>query len=76
LSFCLRGKRWGKGGGLGGFCSAGVVPLGDPRRSPFLFPSPYSLKSNGTDRLLQGGDPVEAPELLPGFSVPLNQFFE
>ena len=34
------------------------------------------LESTGADRLLQGGDPVEAPDLLPGFSVPLRQFFE
>jgi len=35
-----------------------------------------TLESTGADRLLQGDDPVEAPELLPGFSVPLSQFFE
>jgi Uma2 family endonuclease len=27
-------------------------------------------------RWLKGDDPIEAPELLPGFSVPISQFFE
>jgi Uma2 family endonuclease len=34
------------------------------------------LESTGADRLLQGDDPIEAPELLPGFSVPISEFFE
>jgi Uma2 family endonuclease len=33
------------------------------------------LESTGADRLLQGDDPIEAPE-LPGFSVPVSEFFE
>lgn len=34
------------------------------------------LEATGTDRLLKNADPVEAPELLPGFSVPISEFFE
>jgi Uma2 family endonuclease len=34
------------------------------------------LEATGTDRWLKGDDPIEAPELLPGFSVPISQFFE
>lgn len=34
------------------------------------------LEASGADRLLQGDDPIEAPELLPGFSVPIHEFFE
>jgi Uma2 family endonuclease len=34
------------------------------------------LEASGTDRWLKGDDPIEAPELLPGFSVPISQFFE
>ena len=34
------------------------------------------LEATGTDRLLQGDDPIEAPELLPGFSVSITEFFE
>jgi Uma2 family endonuclease len=34
------------------------------------------LEASGADRLLQGGDPIEAPELLPGFSVSISEFFE
>jgi len=34
------------------------------------------LEATGADRLLQGDDPIEAPELLPGFSVPISEFFE
>ena len=34
------------------------------------------LEATGTDRLLQGSDPIEAPELLPSFSVPASEFFE
>lgn len=34
------------------------------------------LDAAGTDRSLPMGDTIEAPELLPGFSVPVAQFFE
>lgn len=34
------------------------------------------LESTGTDRLLSGGDLLEAPELLPGFLTPVSAFFE
>ncbi|HXB68804.1 MAG TPA: Uma2 family endonuclease [Candidatus Acidoferrales bacterium] len=34
------------------------------------------LEATGADRLLQGDDLLEAPELLPGFSVPVSEFFE
>jgi Uma2 family endonuclease len=34
------------------------------------------LESTGTDLLLTGGDPIESPDLLPGFSVPISEFFE
>lgn len=34
------------------------------------------LESSGADRLLRVGDLIEAPELLPGFSVPVGEFFE
>jgi Uma2 family endonuclease len=34
------------------------------------------LEATGADRLLQGDDPLEAPELLPGFSVPVSELFE
>jgi Uma2 family endonuclease len=34
------------------------------------------LEATGTDRLLQNDDLIEAPELLPGFSVPISEFFE
>jgi Uma2 family endonuclease len=34
------------------------------------------LEATGTDRWLKGDDLIEAPELLPGFSVPISQFFE
>jgi Uma2 family endonuclease len=33
------------------------------------------LEASGADRLLKGGDLIEAPELLPGFSVPVSEFF-
>jgi Uma2 family endonuclease len=36
----------------------------------------HSLEASGADRLLRDGDLVEAPELLPGFSVPVAEFFE
>ena len=34
------------------------------------------LETSGTDRLLQIRDTIEAPELLPGFSVPIAEFFD
>jgi Uma2 family endonuclease len=34
------------------------------------------LDAQGTDRLLCIGDTIEAPELLPGFSEPIDHFFE
>jgi Uma2 family endonuclease len=34
------------------------------------------LDATGTDRLLQNDDLLEAPELLPGFSTPISEFFE
>jgi Uma2 family endonuclease len=34
------------------------------------------LEASGADRLLQGDDLLEAPELLPGFSVPVSALFE
>jgi Uma2 family endonuclease len=34
------------------------------------------LESTGTDLLLTAGDPIQSPELLPGFSVPISEFFE
>lgn len=34
------------------------------------------LDANGTDHLLGIGDTIEAPELLPGFSEPVQRFFE
>src|SRR5579864_5809128 len=34
------------------------------------------LEASGVDRLLKAGDTIEAPELLPGFSVPVAEFFE
>jgi Uma2 family endonuclease len=34
------------------------------------------LEATGTDRSLHVGDSIEAPELLPGFSVPVATFFE
>lgn len=33
------------------------------------------LESSGADRLLTGADALEAPELLPGFSVPISELF-
>ncbi|MEP7351841.1 MAG: Uma2 family endonuclease [Acidobacteriota bacterium] len=36
----------------------------------------HILEASGADRLLHLGDLVEAPELLPGFSVPVDEFFE
>lgn len=33
------------------------------------------LEASGTDRLLQENDLIEAPELLPGFSVSVAEFF-
>jgi len=34
------------------------------------------LESTGADRLLEAADAIEAPDLLPGFSVPISEFFE
>ena len=34
------------------------------------------LEAGGADRLLGSGDMIEAPELLPGFSVAVAEFFE
>jgi Uma2 family endonuclease len=34
------------------------------------------LDAQGTDRLLSIGDTIEAPELLPGFSAQIIEFFE
>jgi len=34
------------------------------------------LEATGTDRLLTGDDLLEATELLPGFSVPIAEFFD
>jgi Uma2 family endonuclease len=36
----------------------------------------HVLEASGSDRLLRVGDSVEAPELLPGFSVPVAELFE
>jgi len=36
----------------------------------------HALEASGPDRILRDGDLVEAPELLPGFSVPVAEFFE
>jgi Uma2 family endonuclease len=36
----------------------------------------HVLEAGGADRLLRVGDTVEAPELLPGFSVSVAEFFE
>jgi Uma2 family endonuclease len=35
-----------------------------------------ALEASGSDRLLVVGDSIDAPELLPGFSVPVAEFFE
>ncbi len=35
-----------------------------------------ALEATGSDRLLTGDDTLEAPELLPGFSVQISEFFE
>lgn len=34
------------------------------------------LDASGADRLLTGNDMLEAPDLLPGFSVRVSEFFE
>ena len=36
----------------------------------------HVLEASGSDRLLQAGDTIDAPELLPGFSVRVAEFFE
>jgi Uma2 family endonuclease len=33
------------------------------------------LDASGSDLLLTGDDLIEAPELLPGFSIPVSEFF-
>jgi len=33
------------------------------------------LEASGTDLLLHENDFIESPELLPGFSVPVAEFF-
>jgi Uma2 family endonuclease len=35
-----------------------------------------ALEASGADRLLKGDDLLEAPELLPGFSVRVADLFE
>jgi Uma2 family endonuclease len=35
----------------------------------------HVLEASGADRLLRAPDIIEAPELLPGFSVPVAEFF-
>jgi Uma2 family endonuclease len=35
----------------------------------------HVLEAGGADRLLRAGDLIEAPELLPGFSAPIDQIF-
>jgi Uma2 family endonuclease len=36
----------------------------------------HVLEASGADRILGVNDVIEAPELLPGFSVPTAEFFE
>jgi Uma2 family endonuclease len=36
----------------------------------------HVLEAAGSDRILRDGDSMEAPELLPGFSVSVAEFFE
>jgi Uma2 family endonuclease len=36
----------------------------------------HVLEASGADRILRDTDTMEAPELLPGFSVPVAEFFE
>jgi Uma2 family endonuclease len=36
----------------------------------------HVLEAAGADRILREGDMIEAPELLPGFSVPVAEFFQ
>src|SRR5579863_1427069 len=36
----------------------------------------HSLEASGADRILRDTDLMEAPELLPGFSVPISEFLE
>jgi Uma2 family endonuclease len=36
----------------------------------------HVFEGSGVDRLLHAGDTMEAPELLPGFCVPVSDFFE
>jgi Uma2 family endonuclease len=34
------------------------------------------LEASGADRLLTASDTIDAPDLLPGFSVPVAELFE
>jgi Uma2 family endonuclease len=36
----------------------------------------HVLEASGADRILRDTDVMEAPELLPGFSIPIAEFFE
>ena len=36
----------------------------------------HVLEATGRDDLLHAGDTIEAQDLLPGFSVPISEFFE
>jgi Uma2 family endonuclease len=36
----------------------------------------HVLETSGADHLLRGPDVIEAPDLLPGFSVRVSEFFE
>jgi Uma2 family endonuclease len=36
----------------------------------------HVLEASGADRLLRESDLIGAPELLPGFSVPITEFFD
>lgn len=36
----------------------------------------HVLEASGADRILNTGDTLECPELLPGFSVPVESLFE
>jgi len=36
----------------------------------------HVIEASGGDRILHAGDTLDAPELLPGFSVPVSEIFE
>ncbi len=36
----------------------------------------HVLEASGADRILNAGDALECPALLPGFSVPVESLFE